>query len=159
MSRRSLLVLVVVSAFLLAAPVWGQEFSQAGNLLTHLTIRDVPVTAEVVSAPEQLYLGLSHRQALPEGLGMLFLLNQAALHSFCMRDMLFSIDIIWIADGKVAGIAPKLSPSFQGIVTPPVPVRLVLEVPGGFAERRGIKVGDPVKLQLPGVAGQEPDNP
>ena len=159
MSRRSLLVLVIVAAVLLAAPVWGQEFSETGNFLTHLTIGDVPVTAEVVSSPEQLYHGLSKRPELPEGRGMLFLLNQAGLHAFCMRDMLFSIDIIWIANGKVVGICPDLAPSFQGIVTPPVPVRLVLEVPGGFAERHGIKVGAPVNLQLPGVASQEPVHP
>ena len=159
MSRRSLLVLVVVAAVLLAVPVLGQEFSESGTLMTHLTIRDVPITAEVVSAPQQVYLGLSRRQGLPEGRGMLFLLDQTGLHSFCMRDMLFSIDIIWIADGKVAGIDSRLSPTDQGTFTPPVPVRLVLEVPGGFAERHGIKAGDQVMLQLPGVASQAPDNP
>jgi len=159
MSRRSLQVLVVAATVLLAAPVWGQEFAKTGNLLTHLTIGNVPVTAEVVSTPEQLYQGLSHRTSLPEGHGMLFLLKEAGLHAFCMRDMLFSIDIIWIAGGKVVGIAPDLSPSFQGNITPPVPVRLVLEVPGGFAARHGLKVGDPVTLQLPGVAGGEPNKP
>jgi uncharacterized membrane protein (UPF0127 family) len=159
MYRRSLLVLIFMAAVLLAAPVWGQEFSEGGNLLTHLTIGNVPVTAEVVSTPEQLYMGLSHRKALPEGHGMLFLLDQADLHAFCMRDMLFPIDIIWIAGGKVVGIAPDLSPSFQGIVTPPVPVRLVLEVPGGFDKRHRIKVGDPVRLRLPGIASQDQDNP
>jgi uncharacterized protein len=159
MSRRSLLVLAVVATVLLAAPVWGQEFSEAGNLLTNLTIGGVPVTAEVVSTPEKLYLGLGQRQSLPDGRGMLFLMQTAALQTFCMRDMHFAIDIIWIANGKVAGIEAKLSPSFQGIVTSPVPVRLVLEVPGGFAERHGIKVGDPVSLQLPGVAGEESNNP
>jgi uncharacterized membrane protein (UPF0127 family) len=159
MSRRLLQVLVFVVAVLLAAPVWGQEFSEAGNLLTNLTIGDVPVTAEVVSTPQKLYLGLGHRKGLPEDKGMLFLMNTPALQTFCMRDMLFPIDIIWITNGKVAGVEAKLSPSFKGIVTSPVPVRLVLEVPGGFAERHGIKVGDPVRLQLPGVAGEEPNNP
>jgi uncharacterized membrane protein (UPF0127 family) len=159
MSRRSLLVFVVMATVLLAAPVWGQEFSEAGNLLTNLTVGDVPVTAEVVSTPQKCYLGLGHRQSLAEGRGMLFLLKSVAPQTFCMRDMHFSIDIIWIANGKVVGIEPKLSPSFQGTVTSPVPVRLVLEVPGGFTERHNIKVGDPMRLQLPGVAGKEPHNP
>jgi uncharacterized membrane protein (UPF0127 family) len=159
MSRRSLLVLIVVAAILLALPVWGQEFSEAGNLLTHLTIGDVPVNAEVVSTPEKLYLGLGHRKDLPEGKGMLFLMQTPALQTFCMRDMLFAIDIIWIANGRVAGIEPKLPPSLTGLVTSPVPVRVVLEVPGGFAERHGIKVGAPVMLQLPGVDSQDPNNP
>jgi uncharacterized membrane protein (UPF0127 family) len=148
MSKKLQLLPVLVAAVLLAAPVLGQEFSKAGNLLTHLTIKGVPITAEVVSTPEKLYLGLSRRPGLPEGRGMLFLMSEPGLHAFCMRDMLFPIDIIWIAEGEVAGIDSNLSPSDQGIFNPPVPVRLVLEVPGGFAENHGIKVGDPVHLKL-----------
>jgi uncharacterized membrane protein (UPF0127 family) len=148
MSKKSLLALVVMAAVLLAAPVLGQEYSEFGNLLTRLAIKGVPLTAEVVSTPEKVYQGLSHRQGLTEDRGMLFLMNNAGLHAFCMRDMRFPIDIIWIADGKVAGMSEHLSPSYPGVVTPPVPVRLVLEVPGGFAERHGIKVGDPVVLKL-----------
>lgn len=145
------LPLILAAAFLAAAPALGQEFAASGNLLTRLTIKNVPVTVEVVSTPEKRYLGLSHRQELPEGKGMLFLFNQAGFYSFCMRDMHFPIDIIWIAGGKVAGIDPKLSPDDRGTFSPPVPVRLVLEVPGGFADRHGINVGDPVSVKLPAV--------
>ena len=148
MFPRPLLVWILFAAVLSAAPALGQEYSEAGNLLTHLTVKGVPVKAEGVSAPEKVYLGLGHRQELPEGRGMLFLIPTMGLQTFCMRDMLIPIDIIWIADGKVAGIHQKLSPSDQGVFTSPVPVRLVLEVPGGFAERHGIKVGDKVALQL-----------
>ena len=143
-----MLFLTFFAVALLAAPALGQQYSEAGNLLTHLTVKDVPVTAEVVSTPEKMYLGLGHRQSLPEGTGMLFLIPELGRQAFCMRDMHFSIDIIWIADGRVAGIHPKLSPSDQGTFFSPVPVRLVLEVPGGFAELHGIKVGDKVALAL-----------
>jgi len=148
MSPRSLFLLIFCAVALLAAPALGQEYSKAGNPWTHLTVKGVPVTAEVVSTPEKLYLGLGQRQALPEGRGMLFVIPELGRQAFCMRDMQFSIDIIWIADRKVAGIHPKLSPSDQGTFFSPVPVRLVLEVPGGFAQRHGIKVGDPVALPL-----------
>ena len=146
MSPRSLFVWIFFVAALSAAPALGQEYSEAGNLLTHLTVKGVPVTAEVVDTPEKVYLGLGHRRELPEGRGMLFLIPTLGRQAFCMRDMLIPIDIIWIADGQVAGIHPKLSPSDKGTFFSPVPVRLVLEVPGGFADRHGIKVGDPVAL-------------
>ena len=149
MPRRTLITVALFLASLLPGLVWGQSYSEFGNQLTRLTIKDIPVVAEVVSTPEKLYLGLSHRQELPEGRGMLFLMPTAKHHAFCMRDMLISIDIIWIADGKVAGIHQRLSPNDKGGFRPPVPVRLVLEVPAGFAERHQIKPGDPVKLQLP----------
>ncbi len=149
MSFRTSLLFCLIAAALVASPCLGQEYSKAGNRLTRLTVKGVPVTAEVVDTPAKVYLGLGRRQSLAEGRGMLFILPTMGLQAFCMRDMQFSIDIIWIADGKVAGIEPQLSPSFKGNVVSPVPVRLVLEVPGGFAESHGIKAGDPVVLNLP----------
>ena len=54
-------------------------------------------------------------------------------------------------DGKVAGLHKQLSPSDDGNFISPVPVRLALEVPGGFTDRHGIKVGDPVVFQRGGL--------
>jgi uncharacterized membrane protein (UPF0127 family) len=149
MSFRTMLLFCLIAAGLAAPPCLGQEYSKAGNRLTHLTVKGVPVTAEVVDTPNKVYLGLGRRQSLAEGTGMLFIIPTMGLQAFCMRDMQFSIDIIWIADGKVAGVQPKLSPSDKGSFVSPVPVRLVLEVPGGFAETHGIQAGDPVVLNLP----------
>lgn len=129
---------------------WGQQYSEYGNPLVRLTVKGVPVLAEVVSTPEKHYLGLSHRRELPEGRGMLFLMNDLRYQVFCMRDMLFPIDIIWIHEGRVAGLHKNLSPTDTGNFRSPVPVRLVLEVPAGFADRHGIKPGDPVNLELSG---------
>jgi uncharacterized protein len=137
-------LLLVGATGLLGGPAWGQDYSDHGNPLIRLTVKGVPVLAEVVSTPEKLYLGLSHRQELPEGRGMLFLMGSTARHTFCMRDMRCAIDIIWIADGKVTGLHPGLSPDDTGSFQAPAPVPLVLEVPAGFARRHGIKVGDPV---------------
>jgi uncharacterized protein len=148
MALKSLLITMGLATLLVAAPGWGQEYSQAGNPLTHLTVKGVPVTAEVVNTPEKAYLGLGRRQSLAEGRGMLFLLPADGIQAFCMRDMHFAIDIIWIANGRVAGIHPKLSPSDKDTFLSPVPLRQILEVPGGFAERHGIKVGDPVVLEV-----------
>jgi len=147
---RTIPIFLVLTAGFLAGQVSGQEYSEYGNALVRLTVKGVPVVAEVVSTPQKQYLGLSHRQALPEGRGMLFLMSDVRKQVFCMRDMLIPIDIIWIADGKVAGLQQNLSPTDRGSFRSPVPVRLVLEVPAGFAARHGIKVGDPVALQLSG---------
>jgi hypothetical protein len=156
MASRPVLLCIFFAAALLAAPLWAQEYSPHGNPLTRLTVKNVPVIAEVVSTPEKHHLGLSHRPSLAEGRGMLFVMNRTELQAFCMRDMLFAIDIIWIADGRVAGIAPRLSPQDQGTFVSPAPVPLVLEVPAGFAKRHGIKVGDPVTIKWPGSGSQAP---
>ncbi len=149
MSHKSLFILVFIVAVLVSGPVRAQEFSPYGNPLTTVAVKDIPVVAEVVSTPKKLYLGLGHRSELPEGQGMLFLMGATQRQVFCMRDMYFPIDILWIADGKVAGLHKQLSPGDKGNFRAPVPVPLVLEVPGGFADRYGIKVGDPVVFQKP----------
>lgn len=135
---------------LAVAGAWAQQYSEYGNPLVRLTVKGVPVLAEVVSTPQKHYLGLSHRRELPEGRGMLFLMSDVKYQVFCMRNMLFPIDIIWIHEGKVVGLHKNLSPEDKGHFRSPVPVRLVLEVPGGFADRHGLKVGDQVTMELSG---------
>lgn len=154
--HRLTLITVLVVAGLLAGPVWGQEYSEYGNPLVPLTIKGIPLVVELVTTPEKQYLGLSHRPGLPEGRGMLFIFPTANVQTFCMRDMRFAIDIIWIEEGKVRGAHQHLTPQDKGAFKSPAPVSLVLEVPGGFARRHDIQVGDPVEFQLPGLTRQAP---
>jgi uncharacterized membrane protein (UPF0127 family) len=64
-----------------------------------------------------------------------------------MRGMRFPLDLIWISDGRVAGLTRNVPATFPGELTSPAPVDQVLEVPGGFADRYGIKAGDRVRWQ------------
>jgi len=66
------------------------------------------------------------------------------VQQFCMRGMRFPLDFIWIADDRVAGVTRMVPPTFPGTLTSPAPVNYVLEVPGGFAEKHGVQVGDRV---------------
>lgn len=137
--------LMVCAWLLLPGAAGAEEFSEYGNAFTWVTIGDVQIRAEVVASPEKLYLGLGNRPGLPEGRGMLFFMPALAVQYFCMRDMQFPIDIVWLLPGKVAGIARNVPPDYHGELASPVPVQHVLEVPGGFCDRYGIKVGDPVR--------------
>ena len=49
--------------------------------------------------------------------------------------------------GGWRGITRNVPPTFPGDLTSPAPVNQVLEVPGGFADRHGIKAGDRVRWQ------------
>uniref|UniRef100_A0A7V4GA15 DUF192 domain-containing protein n=1 Tax=Desulfobacca acetoxidans TaxID=60893 RepID=A0A7V4GA15_9BACT len=145
-------ILVILAAWAVfggAAGAAGQEYSLYGNLLAPLTVKGVPLKVEVVSTPEKHYLGLSHRPGLPPGQGMLFIFPEAEYQTFCMRDMRFAIDIIWIEGGKVVGFHENLAPGDPRNFQSPAPVSLVLEVPAGFARRHGLKPGDAVEFQLP----------
>jgi len=131
----------------LAGPAWGQEVSEHGNPWVKVTVGQATVQAEAVRTPERLYLGLSYRTELPEGRGMLFFMPQKEVQTFCMRGMRLPLDLIWISDGRVAGLTRNVPPNFPGNLNSPAPVTHVLEVPGGFADRHGIKAGDRVKWQ------------
>ena len=125
----------------------GQEVSEHGNPWVWVTVGKVPVQAEAVRTPERLYLGLSYRSELPEGRGMLFFMPETEVQTFCMRGMLIPLDLIWISDGRVAGLTRNVPAIFPGDLISPEPVSHVLEVPGGFADRHGIKAGDRVRWQ------------
>jgi hypothetical protein len=125
----------------------GEKLSEYGNPFVWVTVGQTGVKAEVVHAPGKVYLGLGYRQELPEGRGMLFLMPRLEPQNFCMRGMKFPIDIIWIVRGKIVGLEKNVSPRFPGNLCSPEPVNCVLEVPGGFCDRSGIKVGNPVKWQ------------
>ncbi len=120
------------------------EVSKYGNPLTWVKLGQVKVKAEVVFSPEKLYLGLGKRQGLPEGQGMLFIMPTRRIQEYCMRDMRFPIDFIWLVPGRVAGITKNVPfEDQQACYASPEAVNYVLEVPAGFCDRHGIKVGDP----------------
>ncbi|MBP6860420.1 MAG: DUF192 domain-containing protein [Candidatus Pacebacteria bacterium] len=87
--------------------------------------------------------GLSGRSALADDYGMLFVFEDVGRYGFWMKDMYLVIDIIWIKDnGEIVGIEREVSPeTYPTVFYPPEPVRYVLEIAGGSAERRGFLVG------------------
>lgn len=143
-----LLVWVLGALTLPAALAAGEkpaELSEYDNPFTWVTIGKVKVKAEVVKSMERIYLGLGKRPELPEGRGMLFVMPSPAVQNFCMRDMRFDLDFIWIVSGRVAGMTKNVSFRDQeACYYSPEPVNFVLEAPAGFCDRHGIKVGDKV---------------
>ncbi|MEK7167375.1 MAG: DUF192 domain-containing protein, partial [Patescibacteria group bacterium] len=70
--------------------------------------------------------------------------------SFWMKDMRFSLDIIWIKDDMIIGFEKNVQPQPLGeelrVYQPESFVNYVLEVPAGFVDGKGIKIGDKVEL-------------
>ncbi|HEX2281999.1 MAG TPA: DUF192 domain-containing protein [Thermomicrobiales bacterium] len=117
-----------------------------------ITVGGVPLTVELAYQPADRALGLSYREGLAPGTGMLFLFEEPAPRSFWMRDMLFCIDIIWIENGVIQGAAESVCPEPAGTAdadlrsyVSPVPVTYVLEVPAGWLAAHGLGVGTPVE--------------
>src|SRR5581483_9076382 len=76
-----------------------------------VTIGSHTFQVEIASTTLQKTLGLSGRDGLGDGEGMLFLFSDSpGVQNFWMKDMKFSIDIIWIAGNKVVGFAEDAAP-------------------------------------------------
>jgi uncharacterized protein len=97
--------------------------------------------------------GLSGREGLGENEGMFFIFSSSSYQGFWMKDMNFSIDIVWISENKVVGFAESVPPEQTRILTglkiyyPPEPVDKVLEINGGLVSKYNIKSGDIVEFQ------------
>lgn len=114
-----------------------------------ICIRNICLEAEVADSEPLRMRGLMMRESLPEGRGMLFILDEEGLYSFWMKNMNFALDIIWIdALKKIVDIDENVQPCI-GYCHPLVPVspaKYVLEVNPGFAKKNGIKIGDKVRF-------------
>lgn len=100
----------------------------------------------------QQHLGLGGRNSLYPYDGMIFLSEAYGKPTMVMRDMKFPIDIVWFSDGRVVDIAPSVPTEDlpEDRLTKYYPrqeANLVLELPAGWAEENGLRIGD--KLELP----------
>ncbi|OGG61028.1 hypothetical protein A3C86_04190 [Candidatus Kaiserbacteria bacterium RIFCSPHIGHO2_02_FULL_49_16] len=119
---------------------------EIGLRIIQLAGQDIRVS--VVSTPEDRVKGLGGRTGLATNEGMLFIFDMAAKYGFWMKDMLFSIDILWLSDkGEILDMVDKVGPgTYPTVFSPKVPARYVLELPSGFVEAYSVKVGDIVRL-------------
>lgn len=119
-----------------------------GGAYRSVEIGGVVVRALVADTPESRALGLGGREGLAPDEGMLFVFSEDGVYPFWMKDMLFSIDMVWIAsDGKVVDIRYRVPPeSYPEHLTPKGPARYVLELPAGFAQAHHLALGDIVRI-------------
>lgn len=117
---------------------------------TTITIDETELCTELVSTAADKKRGLGGRESLPANAGMLFVSQEDALHGIWMKNMNFSIDVLWLnSSGDVTYIEPNISPdSYPRVYRPFIPSRYILEVNAGFIEEHGVTVGDTLALDL-----------
>lgn len=115
-----------------------------------LSAGDARVRVEIAASALDRARGLSYRDELPDGRGMLFTFGRAQRHSFWMKGMRFPIDIVWIRDGAVVDVTADVPPAEGAIdlrtYVPVVPADEVLELPAGYAAAHGIEPGTRITL-------------
>ena len=135
--------LTVVIAALSTAREYTPPPSQPSAL-----IGDTQIVLELARTDAQKTLGLGGRTELDADHGMLFINTEEGEYGFWMKDMRFSIDILWLAeDGRVVDIKENAPPdSYPRVFAPRSPARLVLEVNAGFASSHHVNIGARVTL-------------
>ncbi|MDP6979602.1 MAG: DUF192 domain-containing protein [Myxococcota bacterium] len=114
-----------------------------------IKIRDQVVALEITSTRAEQSRGLGGRDELPWHHGMLFEYPSPRFPGFWMKDMRFDIDIVWIREGRIVDISHRV-PHFDDGPGPTIRPReltdTVLEVPAGYAQAHGWRIGDRATL-------------
>ena len=87
--------------------------------------------------------GLMFRQSMPADQGMLFDFERDQMVSMWMRNTFIPLDMLFIfADGRIHRIEHRTEVESERTISSGVPVRAVLDLNAGTAERLGIRPGD-----------------
>lgn len=110
------------------------------------------LNVEIADTDEARTQGLSGRENLAEGTGMIFDFSKSDFKTpgFWMKDMLISIDIIWINNDKVIGLVESapVPPEDKDldVYYPPSEITHVLEVPAGWSAKNKVTIGSKISL-------------
>lgn len=108
------------------------------------------VEVEIADSRGEQAKGLGERDGLAWDTGMYFPYARPGFYAFWMKGMRFSIDIVFIREGRIVEIHPNV-PFERGGNGPTIQARslvdAVLEVPAGYAQVRGWKPGDRVRFE------------
>ena len=142
---------ILITILILGLFVTGIYWALASKKAPAVVVGDVRILVEISDSPAERTKGLSGKEFLPTGSGMLFIFPMREVHRFWMPDMNFPIDIIWIVDNKIVGIEHEVTNIFDQekpvFYLPSQAVDYVLEVNSGFARTQGLLVGDNVSFE------------
>lgn len=136
------LVILALVVFLSHNAFWKNDKNKMEQIV--LKVGGNKLKVKVADDDKERYNGLSGYQALDDNEGMLFVHPEIGRHKYVMRGMNFDLDFIFIRDDKVVDIAKNVSMRYKGIIQGATDYDKILEVPAGWCDRKGIKLGDKI---------------
>lgn len=161
-------IAVIFGLFLVIAllVIFGKGFtsvgllSQNGQVQTRKESTDVQtgtltVKSKIADTPDERKKGLSGLNSLALNEGILFVFENPGDYGIWMKDMKFSIDILWIGEDKrIMAIAinvppePGMKDKDLAVYKPDGLAKYVLEINAGLVNLNNIRVGDEVKFSI-----------
>jgi hypothetical protein len=147
MTRRTLLLLTSAAASLFAFCAGAQLQRFDTSKLTILSATGPHhFTVEVAETPGQMEQGLMFRRTMAPDAGMLFDYKVPTVATMWMRNTLIPLDMLFVdGQGRIVNIHQRAVPLALDVISAAGPVRAVIELNGGTAERLGIVPGDKVQ--------------
>lgn len=153
----AVLAVMAVEAVHFPQPLFAQLLSEPEPMRLPvdpfpLTVRaaggDVSFEIEVADRDEERSRGLMFRRDLPVNRGMLFIFEDTRRVAFWMQNTPLPLDLVFIGEnGTILAIRQGV-PLSTDVISPPPPVRFVLELHAGTAQKTGIADGDRVNHPL-----------
>ena len=150
-ARRALLLLVL----LLPAAAAAAQLAQFPPAPLTIVGASGPhkFTVEVATTPAQMEQGLMFRRSLAPDAGMIFDFKTPSMAMMWMKNTLIPLDMLFVdARGQIVNIHERAVPMSEATISATAPVRAVIELNGGTAERLGIRPGD--KVLFPPLFGK-----
>ena len=143
MGNLQILSLAVMLLFSGCTSTTPQEQNLTGQ--NQLCFPSACFTYETANTPEEQEKGLMYRESLPEMQGMLFPFKNPYIATFWMKNMMISLDIIWLdSELKIVDISTGIPPCTSepcAIYSPSMPVSYAFEVNAGTAEKYSLSKG------------------
>lgn len=118
-----------------------------------ITIKNTDLKVLVADTFARQHEGWSNKADMGGVDGMLFIFGYNAPRAMVMRDMHFSLDMVWLNGGKIVdlslGAQPESGVPEEQLTTyqPKVPAAAVLELKAGLISQLGLVIGDSVLVK------------
>jgi len=145
-----IIIILLLVALSLAWLSVTANLERQNSMVLVLRVGEQTLGVEVADSAEEWSQGLSGREQLAGDEGMLFVFDDQVRRSFWMRQMRFPLDMLFIRNGRVSELFPRVPAPGEGQdgreirIQSQEPADWVLEVNSGWAQEHGIKVGDEV---------------
>lgn len=137
------ILIVLVSLALLLFIFLARPSDFAGYPRKSVSINDNHIQLIVADTETRKAQGLSGSAPLRDSQGMLFTFDKPGKYGFWMKDMKYSLDLIYLKNNSVVEIIYDARPdSYPNIFLPSKEFDSVIEVHEGVVKKKGINIGD-----------------